>query len=171
MGKGETMSKEKLNDLEQVIVKLQKVREDKLVSQGNRMFAASLLEHYMNYKTLSFKQEIAARNLINRSKPRKKKITPKKSYYLYAITNGSEIKIGFSSCIKKRLSSLQTSNSNKLVCLWSYSVGRNRYDATNNEKKLHRLCKDYKIRGEWFESECIDLVKSFRPKLSKGTLS
>ena len=161
------MSKEKINDLEMLIIKLQKVREDKLVTESNRMFAASLLTHYMNFKDLSFRQQIAANNLINRSKPKRKEREPTKSYYLYAITNNSEVKIGFSSNVKKRLKALQTSNSSVLKCLWSYSVGNNRYDAVNNEKKLHRLCRAHRIRGEWFESDCMVLVKSFTPKLTK----
>ncbi|AUR88191.1 coil containing protein [Vibrio phage 1.110.O._10N.261.52.C1] len=166
MGKGKTMSKLKITEIEQLITKLQKIRENARVSESNRMFAASLLAHYMTYKTLSNRQRIAAHNLIKHSKPKRKKRDPKDAtYYLYAITADSKVKLGISTNPKKRLRAMQTGNGEHLKCIWTYNVGKGRDAAYKQEKKLHRFCNEYRTRGEWFTSECLPLLKEFKPKV------
>jgi len=82
--------------------------------------------------------------------------------YLYAISDGTNVKLGRSNNIKKRMSALQTSNSKKLVLLWEKYTGRDVYRAEAAEKQLHRHCREYKIRGEWFNSQCMLLVANFK---------
>ncbi|MCP4984981.1 MAG: GIY-YIG nuclease family protein [Colwellia sp.] len=82
--------------------------------------------------------------------------------YLYAISDGTNVKLGRSNNIKKRIIALQTSNSKKLVLLWEKYTGRNIQRAVLAEKKLHRKCKNYKIRGEWFNMQCMLLVANFK---------
>ena len=82
--------------------------------------------------------------------------------YLYAISDGVNVKLGRSNNIKKRLGALQTSNSKKLVLLWEKYTGRDIHRAEAAEKKLHRRCKEYKIRGEWFNLQCMLLVANFK---------
>jgi len=82
--------------------------------------------------------------------------------YLYAISDGTNVKLGRSNNIKKRMSALQTSNSKKLVLLWEKYTGRDIGRAEAAEKQLHRHCREYKIRGEWFNMNCMLLVANFR---------
>jgi len=86
-----------------------------------------------------------------------------KKHYLYAISNGQEIKLGMSSDINKRLKTLQTSNPSELVLLWKYYIANTPKEAINIERMLHRSCKEFHIRGEWFTMACIDTVNSFNP--------
>jgi len=86
-----------------------------------------------------------------------------KKHYLYAISNGQEIKLGMSSDINKRLKTLQTSSPSELVLLWKYYIANTPKEAINIERMLHRSCKEFHIRGEWFTMACIDTVNSFNP--------
>ena len=161
------MSKENITEIEHLITKLQKIRENPKVSESNRMFAASLLAHYMEYKTLTFKQKNAAINLIKYAKPKRKPKATNRVYYLYAIVGGVNVKLGVSVKPKERLKALQTGNGENLKIYWTYHVGKCRQQAYSQEKKLHRFCKDYRVRGEWFTNECLPLLREFKPKVNK----
>ena len=94
----------------------------------------------------------------------KKEKTPPKKHYLYAISNGEQVKLGMSSNIKGRMKALQTANPNKLILLWKYYVADKPRRAVKSEKCLHKVCKKWKIRGEWFSIDCMETVKKFKPK-------
>jgi hypothetical protein len=64
--------------------------------------------------------------------------------YVYAITDGINIKIGISKHPEKRVKQLNTGNSNKLILL-CYFKG-----SIIDEKWIHNHFKG--IRGEWMES-------------------
>ncbi len=85
----------------------------------------------------------------------------KSKYYLYAISNGMEVKLEFSTNVKSRIKAMQTSSPTKLESKWTYFVGYDRGFAMKQEKKLHRFCKAHRINGEWFSMECMPLIAEF----------
>lgn len=164
------MSKVNLSTTEELIIELQKVRENPEIAVNTRAFAASLLGHYMEFKSLTYKQDQAARNLIASLSKAKAKRTRRKveTHYLYALKAGDMIKLGYSNNVSRRIKDMQTGNPEKIEKLWSTPCGKSIQVAKSNEKKLHRLCKKYKVRGEWFSMECMSLVSGFKPRLAKG---
>ena len=127
--------------------------------------ARSLLNYYFRHGQLSVKQRVFASRLIG-SSPKPKKTEKKTDYFLYAIDDGLNVKLGYSANPGKRLKDLQTGAASTLKVVWKYKVGDARPIAAKAEKKLHRLCSKHRKRGEWFDRDCMELVKGFR--LSKG---
>jgi len=74
--------------------------------------------------------------------------------YVYFILNSSDrhIKIGVAKNVKRRLASLQTSNSAELVLLKSVKTAIVQA-AQKLERSLHQKFAKLRGRGEWFESE------------------
>lgn len=69
--------------------------------------------------------------------------------YVYFITNGENIKIGYTkNSVRKRLKQLNTGSDRQLYLL-GYMEG-----TMADEKNLHLIFETYKIRenGEWFEA-------------------
>lgn len=68
------------------------------------------------------------------------------------------IKIGYTISIEKRISSLQTGNSKKLVVLATISGSR------NFERKIHNKFHHFKLNGEWFkpEKELLDFIEELK---------
>ena len=162
MGKIQKSSDEKL------IIELQKIREDSSINVSTRNFAAGLLAHYLTVKSFTAKQRYHANNTVSRVRREKKlKVKPKekRKYYLYAMVAGFNVKLGYTSCIKKRKAQIQTSCAEKVDCVWSYPCGSTEKEAKAFEKKMHRFCSKYKVRGEWFSNECLPLLVNFKPKL------
>lgn len=79
---------------------------------------------------------------------------------IYLIKSGEYVKIGFSENINKRLSILQTGNPIKMEII-DYKEG-NKID----EGILHSLCKEFRIRGEWFK-DCDQVREIFKNYISK----
>lgn len=133
----------------------------RIVNYGNQasIKAQSLLDWYYKYGELTKKQVNFARTLVSEkapAKPEKGKI-----YYLYAISDGLNIKLGFSSKPKSRVKVLQIGTSSDLKLIWTLAVGNKKRDAGIIEKKLHRLCRKHRKRGEWFHKDCMGLVENF----------
>jgi predicted GIY-YIG superfamily endonuclease len=136
---------------------------EKLVPMGNAQSdeaRKSLVRQYKLKGFLSDSQWSFVESLLNQSK-RVKQIPSSKTYYLYAIANGSEVKLGFSSNIPERIKDLQTANSGSLKKVWQMRVGDNRNLAVKHEKQLHKLCREHRIRSEWFNIECMPIVHTY----------
>ena len=131
----------------------------KEVNEDDRAKAKSLVKwFYANgYFTQAQVGLIKKLTYARKNKPKAKK------HYLYAISNGEQVKLGMSSDVNKRLKALQTSSPSDLVLLWKYYIANTSADAIKIEKLLHRACKEFRIRGEWFTMDCIPIVNSFNP--------
>jgi len=129
---------------------------------SDREMATSLLRWYLSNQYWSPKQVSLVRSLVyrNKDKPPEKAL----KYHLYAIGDGECVKLGVSTNIGNRLNSMQTGHPKKLRVLWKFYIGRERKPAYSAEKKLHRLCKKHKLRGEWFKGECMTVVNQFSLK-------
>ena len=67
--------------------------------------------------------------------------------YIYAITNGTDIKIGYSSNVKRRLKQLNTGSSINLYVLCTFKGGR------ELESEIHSMFKKIRYNGEWFKAD------------------
>lgn len=79
-----------------------------------------------------------------------------KHHYIYAITNGIDIKIGISADPKRRLRQLNTSSPINLYIL-TFFVGNREL-----EKIIHKQFKKIRYNGEWMEvsQELLDYLNS-----------
>jgi hypothetical protein len=76
-----------------------------------------------------------------------------KDIYVYLFKSGLYHKIGISENPKYRLQSIQTSNPNKIEQV--YQIKRS--DAKNVEYNLHKIFKNKRVSGEWFNLNDDDL--------------
>lgn len=166
MGKGETMPKRNRNkrkklhytEADKLLVKLEQISK---TGSEDASAANSLKLWYLEHKSWTTKQWVYVKALCAKSRDRKKRAAASKKFQLYAISDGSAVKLGYSYDIKKRIKAMQTGHPQELACVWKYYVGRIESEAKQLEKKLHRYCRKRKIRGEWFDLECMVLVKRF----------
>lgn len=123
----------------------------------------SLINWYREYGSFTGKQIAFAKILIaNATRAVKvRKEVKQKAYYLYAMSDGVNIKLGFSCSLTQRLSTVQTHTPKELRIVWKLEVGSTREEAIDAEKKLHRFCRHYRRRGEWFGKDCMTLVETF----------
>lgn len=150
----------KLNYSEELFVKLQTFSLVKKNNDDDKIRAKSLLAWFKANNYFTPAQIALAKKLTYVAKDHKSN----KKHYIYAISNGDQIKLGMSNDVSKRLKGLQTSSPRDLLVLWKYYVSDTSKGAIAAEKKLHKACKEYRIRGEWFESGCMSIVKSFSIK-------
>lgn len=149
----------KLTINERLIANVHAAIRIKRIYGKDRVIALSLISQMFKRGDLTYKQWEYLKVIFKKSKAGK--VAKKPYQYLYAIGDGSKVKIGMSSNVNKRLSGLQSSNPKELKIIWKIKVGTSRVDAISNERKLHSLCRKYGVRGEWFDLDCIALVKSF----------
>lgn len=123
--------------------------------------AANLIGWYSEHGYLTKKQQGFARILLTRAKEGRAKKSQGSEHYLYAICDGVAIKLGFSKSPQRRLKDMQTGHPTKLELLWMLGVGESPAKARKAERKLHRYCRKYRKRGEWFEMGCARLVETF----------
>lgn len=162
VGKGDSMSKRKpkvkLSENEQFLVSLHAV-----VKSGSELASAasSLIGWYMANKFWTEKQLCYVRSIIVRHAGMKAAKRKPRRYWLYAISDGAAVKLGYSSSVGKRLLAMQTGVAQRLAILWKFYVGTVEHHARLCERKLHRACKKHHMRGEWFSNDCMDIVTSF----------
>jgi len=154
---GERKRKMIYSDAEKCLVELDRLAKSE---PKKTEICRSLIKWYMTHHSWTEKQWYLVKSLS----VKRKKIKEKSKYYLYAITDGTNIKLGYSSNIPKRISAIQTGNAGNIKCLWKYYTGHRSFIASNAERKLHRRCKKYRIRGEWYKNECMELVEGFSIK-------
>lgn len=87
------------------------------------------------------------------------------SSYVYAISDGTNVKIGKSNNPHKRRDSLQTSNSKVLYVIATFNC-TNQIEAFKLEKKLHSKFSKYRLNREWF-SIPMELLQAEWLKLTK----
>jgi hypothetical protein len=157
--------KNEFTQSERVAYRLDIIKNSSQLSEKEKEIISSLLRYFLINNELTVKQISLAESLIIKHKVG---LAPKRQmerkYYLYAIATDRDVKLGFSVDPSKRLKDLQTSNSRILRILWKCYTGSKRSEAVNNERKLHSICKQYKINREWFEFGCMKLVRQFKPK-------
>ena len=133
--------------------------------EGKSLEAAlSLQRQYLTRDSLTYKQVEFLKSLNKSAIRVKKQVEASKKHCLYAITDGENVKLGVSSDLKGRIKDLQTSNAKQLKVVWKYYTGKDKKHAFTCERKLHRVCSKYRLKGEWFDLECMSLVNKFKVK-------
>lgn len=151
--------KVKLSYAEIIFIKLKKFSLDKSSKEEDKQKAKSLIKWFYANNFFTAAQTALANSLTYVNK----KPAVVKKHYLYAISNGQEVKLGMSGDVSKRLKALQTSSPSELVLLWKYYIANTPKDAIKIEKMLHRACKQFHVRGEWFTMDCVAIVNKFNP--------
>jgi len=125
--------------------------------------ASNLIGWHSEHGYLTQKQQGFARILLTRTKEKRTQKANHRGneHYLYAISDGVAIKLGFSRSPSKRLKDMQTGHPMKLQLLWMLGVGESPAKARKAERKLHRYCRKFRKRGEWFELACAPVVEKF----------
>lgn len=151
--------KVKLSYSEIIFIKLKHFSLAKSTNEEDKQKAKSLIKWFHANNFFTAAQTALANSLTYVNK----KTAVVKKHYLYAVSNGVDVKLGMSGDVNKRLKGLQTSSSSELVLLWKYYIANTSKEAIKIEKMLHRACKEFHIRGEWFTMDCISTVNKFNP--------
>ena len=79
-----------------------------------------------------------------------------KQTYVYAITNGVDIKIGYSANVQRRVKQLNTGSANKLYILCTFIGGK------ELEQYIQIKFHGNRINGEWFkvDRDMLDYLNS-----------
>lgn len=123
----------------------------------------SLLRQYITSESLSPRQVNAVYKLAAPLRAKAKKVRAKRrgqKHYVYAISDGACVKIGRAIDPQKRLADLQVANPSRLKLEAKIECPRFG-DASRLEKKLHRACERYHIRGEWFELDAMCVFDNY----------
>jgi len=117
----------------------------------------SLVRQYITRDELSNRQKqlvfkIAAPITMKAKRVRTER--KKRKHFVYAINDGHNVKIGYAVNPRKRLADLQVA-SPSLLKLESQIECENSATARKVERDLHRACRRFHIRGEWFEPEAM----------------
>lgn len=147
--------------LEEVLVGLQEVAASDTRYTSK---AQGLLGWYRQKGDFTKAQVAFGANIIQQCRRKLQKSLRPKSYYLYAIDDGVNIKLGFSSNLNSRLRDMQVGQATKLEVVWRLYVSDVQAQAMKAERQLHRYCKRYHKRGEWFNRDCMVLVRQFELK-------
>lgn len=155
-----------LTPRERTIARLEQlVRTDiqtKHLTADERLTARSLMRAYLDYHDLTPAQWRLAGSIVNLHS-KMGAIRSPSDWMVYAMRAGDRVKVGYTSNVGSRVKSIQTSHPERVEIVWSLPC-EDRVEAKRQEKKIHRLCSAFHVRGEWFSSDVIDVLRSFRAK-------
>lgn len=82
----------------------------------------------------------------------------RKSFIYFVQESGTEaIKIGIAYDVKRRLGTMQCSNSRKLRLKFAWPCDSRALEVAG-EKQLHHWLRKHKLRGEWFDISCLEHI-------------
>ena len=137
-------------------------------SKIHRQDAQSFLDYFTRVGYLTPYMKSRGRELTKllfpeRLKSQSSKPKPiKGKHYLYAVSDGEYLKVGYSLDPKKRLKAFKTGSARPLKLVWQVLCGYDSKQATKEEKKLHRRLKPFHVNGEWFDHDCILICRGWR---------
>lgn len=150
-----------LSESNKLLEGLQEISRD---GTANSEKARSFINWWLSNQSWTENQWAYIRHLIADHRNPKVKLEVDRKYHLYAISDGTALKIGFSCDIPKRCKAMQTGHPTKLKVVWKYYVGKERKEAMKLEAALHRFCKKERIRGEWFMLSASIKLEKFQVK-------
>ena len=154
----------KLSPEQKMLVELESV------AKGNSQYkevARSMINWFLVHHEWTFNQRQYIKTIITSKyveKGKKRSPVEGKKHYLYGISDGYMIKLGYTSNIPKRLKDLQTANGRELKVIWKFYTGKGTKAARAAEKHLHRFMKKYHEGGEWYSLDCVDKLNDFKVK-------
>ncbi len=149
---------------ERRLIAIDRLKRRKAFSDRQLDIVDSVLAWHKRQGDISTKQDKLLSQIIKAAKKGPAKKNRECMYYLYAITDSREVKLGVSTNVKARLKSLSTGSAKTLKVIWSIPVGVNRTTAFRYERRLHKLCKKYRLKGEWFDMACVMKVYKFEAR-------
>jgi hypothetical protein len=118
----------------------------------NPKVAAQLVE--LGYVTMERWREVTTLVIDQRSKPLKKR--KQQSVYIMQCSQTGVVKIGVSNNPVSRLSAIQTG--------YPFLLKLERIIKTDEprllERQLHKLLDDFRLKGEWFDGDCLQMIKT-----------
>lgn len=162
MSKKRNLYKKKSNIIEKVHAIAQRAQDPNHRRDAQEMINFYLRNSFLPQRLQSRAQELMRLNgYLSRNVEQS---SSTKRHYLYAISNGDAIKVGFSVNPKARLKDMQTSNHNELRIVWQCYCAESPKEASRQERRLHKFIDKYRLRGEWFDIKCLNKVKGWRVK-------
>ena len=83
--------------------------------------------------------------------------------YIIKEDNRNRYKIGYTDNIKERIKTLKCGNSDYLFIKYLFEGNK------NDEKKIHKYCLNYNIKGEWYKlnelNKIIDYITQLNLKI------
>lgn len=120
--------------------------------------AASLLKWYAAKGDLTEKQCYLAKAILKRKREALSYVKKEAPYFVYLLSDGEYVKIGYSKNPKKRRKAVQSGNPRQIKLVAKKEVaGRNR--ALAIEQSLHKQYGKYRKVGEWFCGSILDELK------------
>lgn len=119
--------------------------------------ARSLCGWFQAKGFLTAKQYALGKHLLKVAKGDVEENAVTEPYYVYVISDGNHLKIGYSKEPKRRLKDLQVGNAAHLKLLRAFEV-IGMAAAKAHEKTLHRKFKSSRKKGEWFDGSIQDEV-------------
>jgi len=135
---------------------------NELISRANELLDCEAIEVKGKHKNI---RKLMAKLSDERLSSDVKKLTKEIKYYhydrlyIYAITDGEFVKVGFTNNIKNRIKSIESHNPRKIELIWYKRTSNERGLAVSEEFEFHLLLSAYHVRGEWFSLRAIDALK------------
>lgn len=85
-------------------------------------------------------------------------------HWIYGISDGEAIKVGYAMDIEARLRDLQVGNPRELVVVYRFRVRQWKkahaeiVSAKNWERWHHKKLREFRLRGEWFRAEALPVL-------------
>lgn len=146
-----------LTSSEKLLEKLERVAKS---PSKDSQIAQSLMLWYMRNQSWTEKQSALAKKLVKQNRLKGKPSNRRRPQYVYVVTDGEHVKIGYACNVAARITALQTGSPRPISLLASYNVGMSVSAAKKAEKRAHQACRKLRIRGEWFEKEAASIVQS-----------
>jgi hypothetical protein len=159
-------SRSLLTPRERTIARLEQlIRTDiqtKHLTADERLKARSLMRAYLDYHDLTPPQWRLVTSIVNLH-AKMGAIRSSSEWMVYAMRAGENVKVGYTSNVGARVKHIQTSHPDRVEIVWSLPC-QDRVEAKRQEKKIHRLCSAFHVRGEWFQADVVSVLRSFRPR-------
>lgn len=152
---------------QRLLVSLHQVGKE-TTDQSIRETVFSLIRWFQRTGNLTYPQKELARRLVrghDRSAFLRKIDKPltKPTYVLYAVRIGAQLKVGHSLDVVSRVKSYRTGTSD-VELLATINLGQcTRRHAKNQERKLHKRLRAYRVEREIFNLAALDDFRCFQP--------
>lgn len=123
----------------------------------------SLLSQYIRGVALTPKQKSLVAALAAPLRSEKRRVRAelrRRTHWVYAISDGAFVKIGFATSVAKRMNDLQVANPSELKVEAKIKCER-RADAKRLESEIHCACEGHRVRGEWFNMDALVVFDKF----------
>lgn len=129
------------------------------LNKDDKPKAISLIGWFGSKGTFTDKQRGLGKAILSRKRKASQKVKKEDPYWVYVMSDGEFLKIGYSKNPQKRIKAIQSGNPKqlKIPIKWKV-VGRN--NAKKLESALHKRYGKLRKKGEWFCGSILDSLKA-----------